>query len=138
MIEEETLRKVAETVAALRGRSDAASPWDAMPGLIGLAGEPIRMVLDQRNSEIAGCPIVVVERADGAEDLLQRLTPREREVAALIGRCHPNKEIARTLGIGVGTVKDHVHAILSKLGLASRTELVSALAGSTLVASGRR
>jgi DNA-binding CsgD family transcriptional regulator len=44
------------------------------------------------------------------------LTPREREVALLLEHNLSNDEIARELGIKPGTVKIHVHHILTKLG----------------------
>lgn len=48
------------------------------------------------------------------------LTPREREVLALISEGLNNQEIAQRLFIEVGTVKNHVHNILQKLDLNSR------------------
>ena len=50
------------------------------------------------------------------------LTPREREVLALIGRGMANKAIARELGLAEKTVKAHVSSILGKLGVADRTQ----------------
>lgn len=50
------------------------------------------------------------------------LTEREAEVLRLIAGGRSNKEIARDLGIGEETAKSHVSNILSKLGLASRTQ----------------
>ncbi len=50
------------------------------------------------------------------------LTPREREVLALIGRGMANKVIARELGLAEKTVKTHVSSILAKLGVADRTQ----------------
>jgi NarL family two-component system response regulator LiaR len=50
------------------------------------------------------------------------LTPREREVLALIGRGMPNKLIARELDVAEKTVKAHVSSILAKLGVADRTQ----------------
>jgi DNA-binding NarL/FixJ family response regulator len=52
----------------------------------------------------------------------QRLTPREREVLALIGRGLPNKRIARELGVSEKTVKTHVGHVLAKLGVTDRTQ----------------
>ena len=51
------------------------------------------------------------------------LTTREREVARLAADGLPNKEIARSLHITVGTVKAHVHSVLAKLGLEHRHEI---------------
>jgi DNA-binding NarL/FixJ family response regulator len=52
------------------------------------------------------------------------LTQREREVLELIAQGCSNQEIARSLVIEVGTVKNHVHNILSKLDAPSREHAV--------------
>jgi DNA-binding NarL/FixJ family response regulator len=52
------------------------------------------------------------------------LTAREREVLSLVAEGLPNKAIALRLGISDHTVKFHINAILSKLGVQSRTEAV--------------
>jgi len=51
-----------------------------------------------------------------------RLTARERQVLALIGRGLSNKLIARELGISEKTVKTHVGHVLAKLGVSDRTQ----------------
>jgi NarL family two-component system response regulator LiaR len=52
----------------------------------------------------------------------ETLTPREREVLALIGRGYANKRIALELGIAEKTVKTHVGHVLAKLGVSDRTQ----------------
>ena len=54
-------------------------------------------------------------------DRCQSLTKREREIAELLARRLDNASIARELGIAVGTVKTHVHKILDKLDVDTRT-----------------
>ncbi|WP_157408021.1 helix-turn-helix domain-containing protein [Actinomadura atramentaria] len=56
---------------------------------------------------------------------LDRLTRREREVLALLVRGMPNRRIARSLNITDATVKNHLHAVFVKLGVADRTEAVA-------------
>jgi DNA-binding NarL/FixJ family response regulator len=51
-----------------------------------------------------------------------RLTPRERDVLAGITRGRATREIARDLGLAEKTVKTHVSAILTKLGVQDRTQ----------------
>jgi len=53
------------------------------------------------------------------------LTEREREVLALMVEGLNNTQIAGRLTVSSSTVKSHVSNILSKLGVASRTEAVS-------------
>jgi two-component system, NarL family, nitrate/nitrite response regulator NarL len=56
------------------------------------------------------------------------LTPRELDVLKLLGKNLTNQEIAETLVIEVGTVKNHVHSILSKLNVNTRDEAATYLA----------
>lgn len=61
---------------------------------------------------------------------IERLTPREREVVALIARGYTYRETAADLGMAVKTLENHMRHIFEKLGVASRYEL-SALAYET-------
>jgi len=55
----------------------------------------------------------------------QRLSKREREVAALLASGLSNQDIADGLFISFSTVKDHVHNILAKSGLNNRAEIAA-------------
>ena len=52
----------------------------------------------------------------------EALTERETEVLKLIAHGKANKQIARELFIDESTIKSHVHSILSKLSVKSRTQ----------------
>lgn len=57
-----------------------------------------------------------------APETPESLTERETEVLRLLARGYSNKEIAGRLNIVERTVKTHVHGILQKLSLPSRTQ----------------
>jgi DNA-binding CsgD family transcriptional regulator len=54
-----------------------------------------------------------------------RLTPREREVAALLTRGLTNRQIAADLVITVATAERHVTNVLNKLGFHSRAQIAA-------------
>jgi two-component system, NarL family, nitrate/nitrite response regulator NarL len=55
----------------------------------------------------------------------QFLTPREREVLGRLVQGSSTQELAEAMGVGVATVRSHVQAMLSKLGVRSRLEAVT-------------
>ena len=57
-----------------------------------------------------------------SEDVLRTLTEREKEVLSLIAEGKKNSEIAELFCISPGTVRVHVHSILSKLDVRDRTQ----------------
>jgi DNA-binding NarL/FixJ family response regulator len=61
------------------------------------------------------------------------LSPREREVLRRMATGASNAAIARGLGISENTVRNHVHAVLAKLGAANRTDAVTLAARRGLV-----
>lgn len=66
-----------------------------------------------------------------APDVLSRLTPRQRDVLELLVKGQSNKEIARTLDLGEGTVKIHLAALFRNLGVRNRA--TAAVAGAQLI-----
>jgi two-component system nitrate/nitrite response regulator NarL len=70
----------------------------------------------------AGDPALGPVSAPPPDAALAVLTTREREILALASEGLTNKEIARRLYIEVPTVKNHMHNILQKLHVRSRTE----------------
>lgn len=54
------------------------------------------------------------------------ISPRQREVLALLCKGHPNKEIGRCLGLSENTVRSHVAVIFRELGVNTRTEAAMA------------
>lgn len=55
------------------------------------------------------------------------LTPREIEIARLLGRGAANKEMAAELHLSVATIKNHVHSVLRKLQVDSRAQVATLL-----------
>ena len=64
------------------------------------------------------------QRKQSRSHPLETLTPRERQVLALLSTGNRNKEIASELGIRLSTAKSHVHSVLRKLSLQHRQEAV--------------
>ena len=71
----------------------------------------------------ADVSVVAVPTPSGDADL--RLTPREREVVALLAEGASNKAIARRLAISVHTAKFHVGSVIDKLDAVGRTDAVA-------------
>ena len=65
------------------------------------------------------------ERATTVREVNSRvsLSPRERELVALVRQGLRNRDIAERLGVTEGTVKVYLHSVFEKTGVANRTEL---------------
>jgi DNA-binding NarL/FixJ family response regulator len=68
-----------------------------------------------------------------ADDELDQLTPREREVLRLIARGYTYREAAQELVLSDRTIETHVSSVLRKLQLSNRRELARWAAGRRLV-----
>jgi DNA-binding NarL/FixJ family response regulator len=106
--EDETLERVLESIpGVVRGEAYVAP--DVAPALVGRLAR-----LRQAYAE----PETIGTR-------LEALTARERQILELVARELSNRDIAETLLIEVGTVKNHVHSILEKLSVESRHQAAS-------------
>lgn len=99
-------------------------------GILAFSGNLNTLSVDDKQTvySLAGLLGMALMRASklntSPEDLqlLERLTPREREVFALLPYGHSNAELGKLLEIAPGTVKIHVERVLYKLGLKDRTQ----------------
>lgn len=80
-------------------------------------------VFDSALTEVRAAPRSTPSATSGAAGP-DTLTPREREVLALLAEGLSNKAIADRLSISEHTAKFHVNAVLAKLGVQRRTEAV--------------
>ncbi|WP_229068747.1 response regulator transcription factor [Actinoplanes sp. DH11] len=85
------------------------------------AGEAMLSPLATRRL-IDAFAVAAVATAGADDPRLTRLTPREREVLEQLATGLSNAEIGAVLGIGAGTVKAHVNALLPKLGVRDRVQ----------------
>jgi DNA-binding NarL/FixJ family response regulator len=88
------------------------------------AGEPILSpsVTTRLIAAVTG-PVVDDSRRRAAQELLARLTGRERAVAVAVGDGLTNPEIAVRLHMGVATVKTHVGSVFAKLDVTNRVQV---------------
>lgn len=128
MLEDRAIAELRTALAAL-DVNDACCPFAAIEPLRGLAEAGLDVTIDYRASNSLGAPVIVARRRQSEPALLDPLTPRQRAVARLVVAGLPNKQIARELDISVATVKDHVHAILGRLGVKTRAALIAAALG---------
>ncbi|MCE2838289.1 MAG: response regulator transcription factor [Cyanobium sp. 49614_E6] len=98
-------RALAQVELALASLMVGASWWD----------QKATAVLQRSGSQQAVAALNQDER-------LNDLTQREREVLACLAAGDNNRCIAEQLGIGEGTVRSHVHALLQKLQVSNRTQ----------------
>ena len=99
-------------------------------GLIALSGKTAQIASDDIGllHTMSGLLSIALKQAEYRYSpitdraILECLTPREREIFALMPAGLSNPALAKQLGIAAGTVKIHVERILSKLNLKDRTQ----------------
>ena len=141
---EQTLKASFETPIGEREYETRVTPEFASDGTVASVLTVARDVTDIRKAERARTELVqeVLQRearlqelvsrmlANHAQDArramrsmeIDRLTRRERDILKLVVAGQTNGEIAHSLGLAVGTVKNHVARLLPKLGAVDRTQ----------------
>ncbi|MEP6632491.1 MAG: helix-turn-helix transcriptional regulator [Lapillicoccus sp.] len=117
-----------EAVAAFRGAMAVDEPLGALPDVaLGRLALAQTLARERRGLDMPGH----AERADALVAELSAalaaddpLSPREREVTALVEDGLTNHEIAQRLYLSERTVESHVRAALMKLGCRNRAELI--------------
>lgn len=103
VLKDDSISDLLETIRAANNQQAIISP-------------AIASAVMDRLSEVAH---LLMDCSDSYPDEVN-LTPREKEILRLIGEKMTNQEIADQLFLQLGTVKNHVHSILGKLGVSSR------------------
>jgi DNA-binding NarL/FixJ family response regulator len=110
------LASIRAGAAGVIGKTHGASTMLRVTGAV-LAGEaamPRSMLLELTRR--------MISRKRAADSPLSRLSPREREVLALLSRGWDNHRIGKELFISQHTVRTHIQNILEKLGMHSKLE----------------
>ncbi|OGO29474.1 MAG: hypothetical protein A2Z16_12015 [Chloroflexi bacterium RBG_16_54_18] len=97
-------------------------------------GEPLKALLERLKSqggELKEYILTILSafgergRVATPQRLVEPLSERELDVLRLVAEGMSNGEIAERLVVSVGTVKTHVHNLLDKLGVSSRTQAIA-------------
>lgn len=119
-------------LALMQEMAPAGTRAPAVTLLTDPRGEPLYVHVLPLPGRNAGAMFAVTVRELGIErEAVARrfgLSPREVEVAELVLRGYPNPVIASRLGIAPTTAKRHLTRIFEKIGVDSRTQLLSRLA----------
>jgi DNA-binding NarL/FixJ family response regulator len=114
-------------LAALRGGANGFMLKDTAPEDVVVAVRRVatgeRMLSPSVTSRVIAAAIRPNTRQLTARALLVTLTARERDVALALSEGMTNQEIARSLHMGLATVKTHVGSVFVKLGVTNRVQV---------------
>lgn len=126
-------------LSSFHGQAHVREALDA--GAVGFLPKGVRIdqLVEAAHQAAAGDPLVfgeelvrmveaIEERADDAEERWEKLlslTARQLEILGLMAQGRPTKQMARELHITVGTLKNHISAMLLRTGARSQMELVT-------------
>lgn len=99
-------------------------------GILGFSGKKLMLTPDEIETlqAIAGLIALAISQHQNLtrnnidQSVLELLTPREREILALLPSGLSNIELGEKLGIASGTAKIHVERVINKLGVKDRTQ----------------
>lgn len=123
------------TGLSLQTRKYAADPRSCQPLICGPPASHGRWVACHGQPLDDSGDIAIVVQAATTEQLLPSfcawygITARERQIIARLHEGGAPKQIARSLGLSVHTVNDHLKAVFRKTGASGRDELVAATSG---------
>ncbi len=115
---DETAMDIRTAVAAL-----GDGGWQALPALARLDADGHHLTIDVEASRKIGTPVVILKDTVRAP---KGLTRRQGQIALAIADGLSNAQIAQKFSLSLATVKDHVHAILQRLGAKRRGEVAKA------------
>ncbi len=125
-LDEEALIRLRSALEEVQSSSGRTVPREVLARLSDALPSGVGMTVDFDAARTLGHPVVILRpTTTKVDDVFAVLTAREKEVAGLVATGLRNKDIAIALGITVATVKDHVHRILHKTGLDSRTAVAA-------------
>ncbi len=104
---------------AIRGKNAVPLPANSNPSVTELLSRNGELAVQNRQLTVALAMMTL-----GAATVTDKLTPRQREVLALVLAGHPSKYIAADLCISQRTVENHRAAIMHRTGATSLPALV--------------
>lgn len=130
-LDTDALARLRKLVGAMHDNNGRAVPMKQLLNLASDVQLDAGITIDFAASAELGQPMVVLRQGSTPQpaDCLSSLSPRERDVVALVADGLSNKQIAMRLFIALPTVKDHVHRILTKTGLSNRAAIAAAVQG---------
>jgi DNA-binding NarL/FixJ family response regulator len=117
---------LARILTAQGRRSEADAARDAAGAVVSTITEDLPDTLRSPFIGMVHRTVGVLARRGGQDPA--GLSPREREVAQLLGEGLSNRAIAGRLVLGERTVESHVSAILAKLQLSNRAQIAAFMA----------
>ncbi len=114
-------------ISSFAGEEDVRSTLEAGAKGYLLKGAPKEEIFSAIRGVSSGLLFVAQYAAERLAESthMEKLTDRELQVLELIVAGRSNREISRSLGVGEGTIKSHVHNVLEKLQVRDRAAAIT-------------